>query len=374
MFSFLEGNGTGTILAKCVLIVCLAGLAVFEFTLYTGLGLSFSESIFAPVFAPDKPPFITKFVVSVFGPIIVVALAMCGHLLMHAIRDLQKKTVVRRYRSWLVERTSSADAINTKVNQAQLTAKSLSQSLKEVQAEFAPTADGIGEGTQALVEAAGKFEAAVARAVAVRLEPTRPLDEAEMRRTLYRSAFLSIVAVVALAALYLCFVGTPGLSVPAWCIGLGEGTLLIGAGMIVSKVAHHIARADGLTTAVSVGKGPAVAGYTAVAACVAANGFFLLPAATIAHVTWFSISVAASAILFSVGRQVGLIIAACWTILQSVAILAASATLFVTSGLLLAIKISVDLLRAALFICSLPYKLVFRSRGAPAHTQAMAEA
>jgi hypothetical protein len=369
--AFVEGTSTGAYLGKAIGGLAILSLSALELGFYARFGAEFDFDPFSTLWAPDRPPNWTKSWFGIFGPLVVIGMALCGHMLFGALRVLWRDSAVRQFRKFLDARTRSADEIQAKLASAQKAALELSGTLKEIGTQFRPASDALSSGAQQIVEAQRRMDASLHEAQRIRLESHKEVGRAEMLRTFYSCVFQALSAFLAFLVIALAF-GAFGFStpieirdvvLPGGLVAFGETAFALGVGLVTGRIVARSAPIDQSQAHLVANLAGDVLAYAAALAVVTANGLAFLNRGSFIDLMWFAFTCAAVIWLLVVGRRLGLVIAAMWAFFQAGAVAVACAAVYAAAAILLLGKVIADLILAILWMVAFPFVALFR-RGA----------
>ncbi|HEX6980228.1 MAG TPA: hypothetical protein VF342_13100 [Alphaproteobacteria bacterium] len=367
-FAFVDERSTGAYVARLILSLAIGALAVLEGGFYARFGTELEFDPFSAFWAPDKAPLWTRTWFGVFGPLVVLGMAFCGHMLFVAFRELFRDSVVRQYRRFLDLRTRHADQIQKMLEAAQDRTSDLAAALKDLNTEYGAAEKALPKVADELAKARAQLEAALSRAQEIRLEPFKEVGRAEMLRTFLGCLFQAGSTGIAYVVIALAFgvfgfnapVTIGGVLLPGVAIAIGELVLTLGAGYAASRTTVATCDGDSAPTPVSSGVGiRRLAAYAVAVAVIVANAVVLLHEATVVGAMWFALTCAANFWLFVVGGRLGLALAATWAFGQVLGIAAACTALYVAAGTLVAATAVIHVLLTMLRILAYPFKVLF---------------
>jgi ABC-type multidrug transport system fused ATPase/permease subunit len=355
---------------KLLMISCLVGLALIECFLYGLMGLGMSTNPVEPLYSPAPAPAWSKMWFGLFGPILVSALAACGHYLVTSILQLSDRNVVQQWKGFIRGRIRSAETLRARLEGAVGGRAKLLGLLAELKENFS-TAIAAKEDRAGIVrdlkhDIVGQLE----RAAAIRLPNVVPLSRGAMIVKLCEWIFMAAAIPIAAWALHLAFlwsgigsgasgIGTVGL---AWVLAIIQSLALL--------IGGNAANRSSATLATEGERAPPHRQYVmwfvslgALVAIILCDAFWTLGGDTGANIATFFIMLVVALMVFWCGTQLGHIWATLWCILRCLFnALAATAPalggIAVTATELLAL-----LIRAALMAAAYPYSILFLKDG-----------
>lgn len=379
---FFEGRSLAANAGRAGIIVLITALALIEFGFYSQFSQQLQSTPFDAFYENAAMPGFLHSWLGIFGPVIVFGLAVSGDMVCTGIRDLNKKYVIRQWRSHLRQRTRAADKIQRKLVVIERSTEVVNRALEKVAAAFPPVARASSSAAiERIMDAAREeFVAAIDKAQAIRLAPTCEIRPDAMLRIYYANLLMALSVIVAMCLIALAY-GPFGIGVVAESgvqtfagaalIGIVETCILLGLGHLSGRVRLQ---ASGTGGAFVVGIWSRWFAYfvavLVMAGAIAGNAAYVLQLQPMFGRMWICLLAVCVIWLFFCGRNLGLMLAAFWAFIECVAYAVASAGLYVFDLLFVgAPKLLLDFLCFLIEVLELPYRMLFL-RDAPVAPQA----
>jgi hypothetical protein len=379
--AFFEGATITSIFARGVLGIAIVFLACIEFGFYAQFGAQFEFDPLSAFWSPDKPPSWTRLWFGVFGPLVVLGMALCGHMIFAAGRVLARDNVVRQYRRFLRWRTQRTDLLGSLLSRALKEMEALGALTKEIEA-FLSSSTGHRFDSQSIVDTLERFDVSVRNAQENRSRPYSEVGHSEMIRIYYGYLLLAVSTVLGfllIAAAFGAFgLGRPidigDIKLPGWALALSETVLALGAGYVTGRILSNSHPDEG--SARNAAEPLKISGLTlsyAIVVCLIVGNavIFAVNNTTTTKYSVFALTTSAMLWLMVVGPRLGLVVAAVWAFVEALVNVVCSIVLF-NAACVLAIVIAISyLLRVVLGFLAFPVsKMIYRrkNRGAAIST------
>lgn len=365
--AFIDGRTTTATLGRALLIFMIFLLGSIEFGFYARFGQGFDFNPFSFLFSQGSTwEKLSEMWFAVFGPVIVFTLAFCADLLFVGVRNLANNRVAAQWRAYLKLRVAAVDEFRKSLSTAQVTNILLKAAVDDANQAF--VANSPGSIHAELDEARKRFENSLDKAKEIRLEPTKQLVHSEMVRLYGNKLFLTLAVISATS--FLAFAYGPlgvrttlfhdGYAIFPYLIAIAEAVGLIAAGYFSTYFGSQSQIGGQFSAIVRWPRWPTyILSGAIITAFILGNAFFIFQQGNLAEAMWFSFVCASCLVILRCGQNLGLMIAATWTFLQSLAILLASALAYSAWFFLGLLHVIASALRAVIRVLAFPFSIVF---------------